>query len=573
MPVHNNDIAEVFGTVADLLDIKGENPYRIRAYRDAARTVHGLSQDAAEMIEQGEDLSKLSGIGKDLAGKIREIAENGRLGLLEELKDEMPVELSDLMHVSGLGAKRIAALYEQLDVETLEDLRQEAEAGHITDLEGFGEKTQQGVLEEIERLSQEKHQRTKLAVAEEYAEPLVAYLGRTKGVKDIIVAGSYRRRCETVRDLDILATCKRGSKVMDRFVDYDEVAKVVSHGKTKSTILLRSGFQVDLRVVPQVSYGAALLYFTGSKQHNIALRKIAVGKKLKLNEYGVFKGDERIAGRTEEEAYSHVGLAFVEPELREDRGEVQAARTGRLPDLIGLDRMRGDLHIHTKRTDGRHTLDELAEAAQAKGYEYIAIADHSKRVTVARGLRPKDLREQIEEIDKANERRRDFTILKAIEVDILEDGGLDLPDDVLKELDLTVCSVHSKFDLSKTKQTERIVRAMDNPHFHILAHPTGRLINEREPYEADMEQVMEAAKKRGCFLEVNAHPDRLDLNDIYCKMAKEMGITVAISTDTHRIDDMDYRRFGVDQGRRGWLEREDVINTRSTRELKKLLQR
>jgi DNA polymerase (family 10) len=573
MPIHNNDIAEVFNTVADLLEIKGENPFRVRAYRDAARTVDGLSQSATEMIEEGRDLSKLSGIGKDLARKIREIIENGQLGLLEELKSEMPVELSDLMQLSGLGAKRIAALYKELDVTTLDDLEQAAKDGRIGELEGFGQKTQESILEEIERLAREKQQRTKLAVAEQYAEPLVDYLSRAQGVKDITVAGSYRRRRDTVRDLDILATCKRDSKIMDRFVGYDDVDKVVSQGRSKSTVLLRSGFQVDLRVVPQVSYGAALLYFTGSKQHNIAVRKIAVKKKLKLNEYGVFEGDDRVAGRTEEEAYKKVGLPFIEPELRENRGEVEAARKGKLPHLVELQEMRGDLHVHTKRTDGRHTVEELVKAARDKGYDYIAIADHSKRVTVAHGLKPKDLREQIDEIDEVNDKLRSFTVLKAIEVDILEDGSLDLPDNVLKELDLTVCSVHSKFGLSKKKQTERIVKAMGNQHFSILAHPTGRLINEREPYEVDMERVMKAAKDKGCFLEINAHPHRLDLNDVHCKMAKEIGLKLAISTDTHRIDDLNYMEFGVGQARRGWLEADDVLNTRSMTELKQLLQR
>jgi DNA polymerase (family 10) len=573
MPIHNNDIAEVFNTVADLLEIKGENPFRVRAYRDAARTVDGLSQSATEMIEEGRDLSKLSGIGKDLARKIREIIEDGQLGLLEELKSEMPVELSDLMQLSGLGAKRIAALYKELDVTTLDDLEQAAKDGRIGELEGFGQKTQESILEEIERLGREKQQRTKLAVAEQYAEPLVDYLSRAQGVKDITVAGSYRRRRDTVRDLDILATCKRDSKIMDRFVGYDDVDKVVSQGRSKSTVLLRSGFQVDLRVVPQVSYGAALLYFTGSKQHNIAVRKIAVKKKLKLNEYGVFEGDDRVAGRTEEEAYKKVGLPFIEPELRENRGEVEAARKGKLPHLVELQEMRGDLHVHTKRTDGRHTVEELVKAARDKGYDYIAIADHSKRVTVAHGLKPKDLREQIDEIDEVNDKLRSFTVLKAIEVDILEDGSLDLPDNVLKELDLTVCSVHSKFGLSKKKQTERIVKAMGNQHFSILAHPTGRLINEREPYEVDMERVMKAAKDKGCFLEINAHPDRLDLNDVHCKMAKEIGLKLAISTDTHRIDDLNYMEFGVGQARRGWLEADDVLNTRSMTELKQLLQR
>lgn len=573
MPVHNNDIAELFNTVADLLDIKGENRFRVRAYRDAARTMEGLSRNAAEMIEEGEDLSRLSGIGNDLAGKIAEVIKDGRLGLLEDLKSEIPVELSGLMGVSGLGARRIATLYKELEIASLEDLEQAAQDGRIGDLKGFGEKTQESILQELERLRNEKQQRTKLAVAEQYAEPLLHYLSQTKGVKNVVVAGSYRRRRDTVRDLDILATCKRGTKIMDRLVHYEDVDKVVSHGKAKCTVLLRSGLQVDLRVIPQVSYGSALLYFTGSKPHNIAIRKLAVKKKLKLNEYGLFNGDDRVSGRTEEETYQKVGLRFIEPEMRENRGEIEAARKNKLPQLIEVGDMRGDLHVHTKRTDGRHTIRELVEAARDRGYNYIAIADHSRRVTVAHGLNAKELREQVKEIDKVNDRLKDFTVLRAIEVDILEDGSLDLPDDVLKELDLTVCSVHSTFGLSRKKQTDRIIEAMDNRHFNILAHPTGRLINEREPYEVDMERIMRSARNKGCFLEVNAHPDRLDLNDVHCRMAKDMGLKLVISTDTHRIDDLGYMRFGVAQARRGWLEADDVLNTRSITELKKLLRR
>lgn len=573
MPVHNHDIADVFNQVADLLEIKGESPYRVRAYRNATRTVGGMSQSAVDMIDRGEDMSKLAGIGKDLAGKIRQVVQTGKLGLLEDLEAEMPGTLSDLMHVSGLGAKRIAILHRELNVTTLDQLEQAARDGRIGDLEGFGAKTQESILEEIERRRPEKQQRTKLAVAEQYVGPLLDYLKQAGGVKDIVVAGSYRRRRETVRDLDILVTCRRGSPVMDCFVRYDDVQKVVSQGTTKSTALLRSGLQVDLRVVPRVSYGSALMYFTGSKQHNIAVRKIAMKKGFKLNEYGVFRGDERVAGRTEQGVYRQMGLAFVEPELREDRGEVEAARVGGLPVLVALDDIRGDLHVHTKRTDGRHTIEELVEAARKRGYDYIAVSDHSRRVTVAHGLKPSDVRVQIEEIDRINDRLKGFTVLKAIEVDILEDGRLDLPDEVLKELDLTVCSVHSKFGLSQRQQTDRILKAMDNRHFTILGHPTGRLINERDPYEVDMEEVMAAAKDRGCFLEVNAHPDRLDLNDVHCQMARDMGVKVALSTDTHRLNDLDYMRFGVAQARRGWLQARDVINTNTLTALERLLKR
>jgi DNA polymerase (family 10) len=360
---------------------------------------------------------------------------------------------------------------------------------------------------------------------------------------------------------------------MRGFVEYDEVDAIISRGTTRGTVLLRSGLQVDLRVVAQVSYGAALYYFTGSKAHNIAVRMIAVKKKLKINEYGVFKGKRRIAGRTEKEVFKAVGLCYVEPELRENRGEIEAARKNRLPGLVAVTDIRGDLHAHTNATDGHHSLRQMAEAAKKLGYAYLAITDHSKRIVIAHGMDERRLRRQLDAIDRLNERLKGIRVLKGIEVDILKDGKLDMSDSVLKQLDLTVCAVHSGFRLSREKQTERVIRAMDNPHFNILAHPTGRLINQRPAYEIDMERVMDAALERGCYLELNAQPDRLDLNDVHCRMAKEMGLKLAISTDAHATSNLENMRFGVDQGRRGWLEPEDVLNTRSWRELERLLAR
>ena len=573
MPVHNSDIAEILNQTADLLEIKGDNPFRIRAYRNAARTIESLSQSAAELISEDGDLSKYSGIGKDLAGKIREIVETGDFKLFKDLKKEIPLELSSLMRVSGLGAKRIAALYKELNITSLNKLKKAVDSGKVAGLEGFGGKTEQNIREEIKRLEKEETARTKLIVAEEIAQPLVDYLKKAKGIKDIAIAGSFRRRKETVKDLDILVTCKRGSNIMDHFTKYEDVRKVISKGKTKSSVLLRSDFQVDVRVVPQVSYGAAMVYFTGSKEHNIAIRKIGVKKKLKINEYGVFKGHKRLAGKTETEVYKKINLPYIDPEIRENRGEVEAAKKDKLPDLITLDDIQGDLHTHSNYTDGRNTIEQMAKAAKEMGYRYIAMTDHSQHVTVAGGLKPKDLRKQFEEIDKINEKLKNFTILKGCEVDILEDGELDLPDDVLKELDVRICSVHYKFNLSKKKQTERVIRAMDNPWFNILGHPTGRLINERQPYEIDIEKVIKAAKEKGCLLELNAHPDRLDLSDIHCKMAKESGVKIVISTDAHQTDHLQYMKFGIGQARRGWLEAGDVANTKSLTQLKKLLKR
>jgi len=413
----------------------------------------------------------------------------------------------------------------------------------------------------------------RLAEVEDIAESLLDHLCRAPGVKQAVIAGSYRRRKETVGDVDILITCKRGSDVMGRFVAYDEVREVVSRGATRSTVRLRSGLQVDVRVVAEASYGAALHYFTGSKAHNIAVRKVGVAGKLKINEYGVFRGEDRIAGRTEEELFEHVGLPYIAPELREDRGEIDAARRGALPNLITRDDLRGDLHCHTKASDGKYTLEEMAGAAQQRGYDYLAITEHSKRLTVARGLDERRLRRQMRDIDKLNDTLSGIRLLKGIECDILEDGSLDLPDEVLAELDLVVCSMHSKFDLPAEKQTERAIRAMDNPHVNILAHPTGRMMGQRGPHELDVERALQAARERGCFLELNAQPDRLDLNDTHCKLAKGLGVKLSLSTDAHTTNSLDYIRYGIDQARRGWLEAGDIINTRPWGELKKLLKR
>jgi DNA polymerase (family 10) len=571
MQIHNSDVADIFNKVADLLEILDENPFRVRAYRNAARAIGGLSQSVAAMVEEGKDFTELPGIGKDLAGKIGEIVKTGYLPQLQDLEDRIPPQLIRLMKIPGLGPKRVKTLYDQLNITSLEDLKKSAEEGEIRKLKGFGEKTEAAILAEIGR--EKKEERIKLNVAEEVANGVVSYLKKVEGVSELIVAGSFRRKKETVADLDILATCKKGSRVMDAFVEYGNVDKVVAKGETRSTVVLRSGIQMDLRVVPEASYGAALHYFTGSKAHNIAVRTLGVKKGLKINEYGVFKGAKRIAGKREEEVFDHVGLPFIEPELRESQGEIEAAQQGKLPELVTLKDIRGDLHVHTKETDGHHTLEQMVEAGRDRGYQYVAITDHSKRLSMTHGFDAKRLAKRNEEIDRLNGKLRGFSVLKSIEVDILEDGSLDLPDSILKELDLTVCSVHSKFNLPRKKQMERIIRAMDNPYFNILAHPSGRLINERQPYEVDMEGLIKAAKERGCLMEVNAHPDRLDLADIHCKLAKDMGVKLVISTDAHSVNDYDLIRFGVWQARRGWLEKEDVLNTRTVDELKKLMKR
>lgn len=574
MSVHNRDVAEIFNEIADILAIEGENPFRIRSYRNAARTVSDLSGNVSEMVEKGEDLSDLPGIGKDLAGKIQEIVETGSLKQLEQLRRDTSTQLRELMSIDSLGPKRVKQLHEELGVDGPEDLEKAARAGKVREIKGFGEKTEQKILRDVERVKGGAEERRFLwSEMEEYAEPLVAYLRETEDIEKITVAGSYRRRKETVGDLDILVTCNDSAPVMERFTAYDEVEEVISKGDTRSSLRLRSGIQVDLRVVAGESYGAAMHYFTGSKAHNVAVRRIAQKSKLKVNEYGVFRGKKRIAGATEEEVYRQVGLPYIEPELRENRGEIVAAREGKLPDLVRLEDIRGDLQMHTTASDGKFSIREMAEAAGERGYDYLAITDHSKRVTMAGGLDAKRLGKQIREIQRLNEEIKGIRILASCEVDILADGSLDLEDKILADLDLVICSVHYNTDLPEKKQTERIIRAMDNPHFNIMAHPTGRLLGSRESYAVDLERVMRAARERGCFLEINADPERLDLSDVHCKMAREMGLKIPISTDAHSTGGLDHMRLGVAQARRGWLTAEDVLNTRSWGQLKKLLRR
>ena len=575
MPIHNNDVAGIFEELADFLEIKGENQFRVRAYRNAARTVASLSRNVAELAAAEKGLDGIPGIGKDLADKIRTIVATKKLPLLEDMKKELPEGLSALMKVRGLGPKKIALLYKELKVASLEDLKRAATEGKIRELPGFSEKTEQAILEELGRSKAAGHGpvRFKLAVAEQIVTPLFEDLRKAKGVEAIEIAGSFRRRAETVGDVDILVAAEKGRDVIDRFVHYDDVSKVLAEGQTKASVLLRGGLQVDLRVVSLVSFGAALHYFTGSKPHNIAVRLMGVKRKLKVNEYGVFRGKKMIAGRTEEEIYKLFGMPYIEPELREDRGELQAAVKGRLPRLVRLADIRGDLHAHTKATDGHYTAMEMAEAAKRLGYEYLAISDHSKRVTMAHGLDAKRLAQSVKEIDRLNGKLKGITLLKSIECDILVDGSLDLPDGILGELDLVLCSIHYNFNLSKEKQTERVLRALDNRLVNIFCHPSGRLINERPAYEIDLGKVMRAAVERGCYLELNSHPDRLDLDDVHCQMAKEMGLKVALSTDAHSLDDLALMRFGIGQARRGWLEPADVINTRGLGELRKLLKR
>lgn len=572
VPVKNTDIANIFDRLADLLELEGENPFRVRAYRNAAATVENLPQPLEEMVKNGDDLTQLPAIGNDLAQKINDIVNHKEIDLLKRLEEKNPIDFEELNRIQGLGPRRIKKLYEILNVQNIDDLYHAAEEHKIRNLQGFSAKIEEHILEEIKKIK-EKYNRIKISTAEQYALPFVEYLRKNRSIQDIQIAGSYRRRKETIGDIDILVTCDDSISVTEDFINYNDVDEVLAKGDTRSSIVLKSGIQVDLRVLPQKCYGAAMLYFTGSKAHNIVIRKLAKQRDWKVNEYGLFSDDDFLAGETEKGIYNKLGLPYIEPELRENRGEFEAAEEGNLPELIKLSDIKGDLHSHTILTDGKNTLEEMAEAAQKLGYKYIANTDHSKRVTIAGGLDEKEVIENIKRTDKLNEQFKNFTILKGIEVDILEDGSLDLPDYILKELDIVIGAIHYKFNLSREEQTERILRAMDNPYFNILAHPTGRLINEREPYDIDLVKIMKKAKENNCILEINAQPSRLDLDDLNSRKAKEMGVKLAISTDAHSTTQLDFMRYGIGQARRGWIEKNNVINTKNINELTKTLKK
>lgn len=570
MPVANADIARELERLADLLDIEGANQFRVRAYRRAARTVDTLPRSVNEMLAAGEDLDELPGIGRDLAGKIGTLAAGRTLPMLSELEREIPPGITALLALPGLGPKRVHLLHEQLGISDLDDLAAAARAGRLRGLARFGAALEAKILQAIaERAGQPR--RAPLRQAEQVAEPLLARLRHIRDVQQAAIAGSFRRRRETVGDLDVVVSTPAAPAVIERFLRDTEVAEVIEHGPTRASVRLRHDLQLDLRAVGPESYGAALLYFTGSKAHSIALRRIAVAKGWKLNEYGLFDGDRRIAGATEAEVFAALGLPFIPPELREDQGEIMAALQGRLPRLVTLADMRGDLHAHTTATDGRATLAAMAEAARARGYSYLAITDHSRRLAMAHGLGPRELARQIEEIRDLNAATPDFRLLASIEAEILEDGRLDLPNSVLRDLDLVVGAVHSHFELHRARQTERLLRAMDNPYLDIIAHPTGRLLNRRPPYALDFARLLRAAREHGCHFEVNAQPDRLDLPDVFCRAAKQAGVKLAISSDAHGTEELAFLHYGVDTARRGWLAAGDVLNTRSWPALKALL--
>jgi len=569
----NRAIASQLRRLADLLEIAGENPFRVRAYRNAAETIEGLSERLTDAVAEGRDLTAYPHIGQDIAGAITTLVEQGHLPPLEEIARRVPPELADLMAVKGLGPKGVKALYEAFRIRSLEDLSAVAESGRVRTLAGFGARKEAALLEGIRELRARGEQRTRIDEAERLAEPLRDWLAGAEGVERIEIAGSYRRRRETVGDLDIVVACADGTAVMKRLAGYEGVEQVVSQGGTRSTIRLEGGLQVDVRAVAPAGFGAALVYFTGSKAHNVVLRQRAIDRGWKLNEYGLYEGERQLAGAHETSVYRTLDLAWIPPELREDRGEVAAAEADALPALVSPEDLRGNLHGHTDWSDGQATLKAMARAAAERGMEYLAITDHGPRVRVANGLDAERLCRQGKAIEALQAELDGITLLKGCEVDILEDGRLDLPDAVLAGLDIVVCSIHYHLNQSREQQTARVLRAMDNPHFMIWGHPTAREINRRQPIEVDLERCLAAAAERGIAVEVNAQPKRLDLGDRHARLALEKGCRLAVNTDAHSVANLDLARHGIDQARRAWAAARDVINTLPLADLRTALRR
>ncbi len=555
----NQEIAQILVHISQILDVMGENPFKVRAHIRASQTIENLTYQLSTM-EHKSKIAELPGIGEGIAKKLTELLETGKLKYYEDLKKSPYAPLTEFLKIPGMGPKHAKLVYDTLGINSVEGLKKAAEAGQLRGLHGLGEKVEKNILQGIQQVLKYK-ERLPLAYIYPRAQVILGELQGQGDIKQITLAGSLRRMRETIADVDVLAASDHADRVMEAFVRLPQADKVVAKGPTKSSIVTKDGFQVDLRVVHPESFGAASHYFTGSKAHNIRIRSLGVDKGLRINEYGVFKDEKAIAGKTEEEIFRSVGLPYIPPELREDRGEIEAGQRGQLPALIELGDLKGDLHVHTNWTDGHNTIEEMALAAQRRGYEYIAICDHSPTVGITNGLTERRLAKQIEEISELNGRLRGFRILSGIEVDIRSNSQLDLADEMLRGLDVVVAAVHTKFGQPKDEMTERIVKAIENPHVNIVAHPTGRIIGKREPYQVDMDMLMDACKANGKVLELNAYPERLDLSDINCRKAKEKGVKIAISTDAHRDAHLEWIEFGVATARRGWIEPDDVINT------------
>ncbi len=570
----NQKIADTLEQLADLLEFTGTNPFRLRAYRNAARKISGMSESIATMVAKGEDLTGIEGIGKSTAEKCKALVNDGKLKQLDELLKEVPKTVLDMLKIPGLGPKRAAIIFNELGISNLPDLKKACEAGKIQELDGFAAKTEKTILAGIE-IAAAASNRIYWSEADEIVSRLRDHLSQCKAIQQMEFAGSYRRGKETVGDLDVLVTSKDWNAVMDCFASFPEIESEIIRGGTKMSVRIGDSFQVDLRVVNDESFGAALQYFTGSKDHNVVLRGMAKDRGLKINEWGLFEVDgddeKRIGGATEAEIYDALELPVFPPELRQARREFDLAKAGDLPELITVQDIKGDLHMHTTATDGQNSIEEMAKAAKKIGLKYIAITDHSKRVAMANGLDDDRLLEQWEEVDQVNAKLKGITILKGIEVDILEKGGLDISDEVLIQADWVTASVHYGGTQSRDKITKRIVDAIAHPFVSAISHPTGRLINQREPYDVDMQAVMEAACDHRKLLELNAHPVRLDLHAIHCAIAKDMGIQIVINTDAHSIPGLDVMKYGIKQARRAGLTKKDVANTRTWTQMKKLI--
>lgn len=565
----NGEISEIFGHISDMLNVLGENPFKVRAYRNAAENILDLGENIEDVAARGE-LTEIPGVGKDLAEKIDAYIKTGKIKEYEKLKDKVPLELVDLLHVQGLGPKTLAILFKEYGVKNLAQLEKVLAGEEILKHKGMGKKKIDDIKRGVE-IFKESKERTLLGAAMPLAESIVSEIEKIPGTEGTILAGSLRRMRETIGDMDILTIADKTEAVVDAFTGMKSVRDVLASGGTKGSVILKGGMQADLRVVGPESYGAALMYFTGSKTHNVKLRTLATRKGLKINEYGVYKGEKRIAGETEKEMYKTLGLPYIPPELREDRGEIETAIEGKLPDLIELGDIKGDLHTHTKWSDGKATIEEMAERAREIGYEYIAISDHSPSQTIANGLSVERLRKKQKELDAVAKKFRDIKVIMGTEVDIKSDGTLDYPDSVLKELDVVIASVHSGFKMDRKTMTDRIIRAVKNPYVHAIGHPTGRLIGERDPYDVDLDLVIEAALEYGKALEVNGSYWRLDLNDINTRKAIDAGVKVIISTDAHSTEQLLFMRYGVGTARRGWVRKKDVLNALPYEELKEKL--
>ena len=570
----NKIAAKIFNEIADILEIQDENKFRIRSYRLAAEAIENLSEDLESIYKEG-NLRNIPGIGAHLSERIEEIINNGDCKEHQELLKKIPHDLLDMLKIPFLGPRKVKKLYEELNIKTIEELKRAAFEGKLRNLEGFGETSEEKILKGIEQ-TEKNRGRFLISEAYEYADLIINKLKKIPEVNRIEIAGSLRRGKETIGDLDILIESNLPDKVMDLFTELKEVKEILAKGNTKSSVVLENNLEADLRVVDKSSFGVALLYFTGSKEHNVVLRTIAKKKGLKINEYGIYKEgrkEVKIGGESEEEVYKLMNMQWIPPELRENRGEIEKAQKNNLPKLIERKYIKGDIHIHTKASDGENTILEMAEKCKELGYEYLAITDHSKKVTIAGGLGEKELIKQFKDIDFVQKNIKGIKILKGVEVDILNDGKLDIKDEVLKMADFIIGAIHYKFEMTEEEMTERIIKAFKNPYLKGFSHPSGRLLTRRESYKVNMNKIIDAAKLYNVVLEINSNPHRLDLVDIYCKMAKEKGVKIYISTDAHSVGDLDYMNYGVTVARRGWLEKTDIINTYSLDKFLKAIKR